>query len=71
MRRTLAINAAKWLAKRENRDKVRDKAREFKSYLEKQDDPNATSADNTTPGHKSGQGQTDHHENRPQAGDRK
>lgn len=37
MKRQLAITAAKWLAKRENREKVMHTVREFKDRMEREE----------------------------------
>lgn len=52
MKRALAINTAKWLAKRENREKVKRAALKFKARMEREDDVNEKPGGNDSSGHK-------------------
>lgn len=71
MKRKLAIAAAKWLTKHENREKVKSAARNFKSRIEQDHGLNETRAGSAKPEHASGQRHGDRHEGRPRSnGDR-
>lgn len=57
MKRRLAIGGAKWLSKRENREKVKRTFRKFKSRIEQQERLHETRSGDS--GHESGKGRDD------------
>lgn len=70
MKRKLAIIAAKWLGKRENREKVKRTASRFRSRMEQEKGPHETHPGDTSREHESSRGRTEHHEDSPRSSGR-
>lgn len=65
MKRKLALTAAKWFGKRENREKAKRWVRDFQSRM--QQDKDAARTGDASSEHESDQKHQEHHEDRPRS----